>query len=333
MKLPNEFYRLPVRFDAQRLRDEVLQFKSSEWQQHPTGYAGNSAIRLITVGGGENDDVAGAMEVTANLRRCLYLQQVLAQFGVAWSRSRLMKLGPRSIVPEHSDVNYHWFHRVRIHIPIVTFPEVRFYCGQRAVHMAAGEAWIFDNWRRHRVENPTAHERIHLVADTTGNARFWDLVRRGQSDRFESAGPAGSTPLIAFQPGQSVSLLTERHNTPIIMPPSEVESLLLDLRNDLALHEDTPDAWRSATEFQSLLDSFCQDWRQLWSLFAGDIEGWPHYRALCEQMDRRVQQIPVPVYTLSNQVPVRAVLNARVLRYAVNPPGRTAVTENEYAIR
>ena len=328
MKLPNEFYRLPVRFDAQRLRDEVLQFKSSEWQQHPTGYAGNSAIRLITVSGGENDDVAGAMEVTANLRRCLYLQQVLAQFGVVWSRSRLMKLGPHSVVPEHSDVNYHWFHRVRLHIPIVTFPEVRFYCGERAVHMAAGEAWIFDNWRRHRVENPTAHERIHLVADTTGNAQFWNLVQRGQSEAFERPLVA---PLIPYQPASTAGLLTERHNTPVVMPAAEIESLVVDLRNDLAVPEDTPAAWQSARELQALLDGFCQDWRQLWSLWADSPEGWPRYRALCEALDQHVQHLPVPVYTLSNRVPVRAVLNARVLRYAVNPPNRAPAAENEYA--
>jgi hypothetical protein len=46
---------------------------------------------------------------------------------------------------------------------IFTRPEVRFHCGGEAVHMAAGEAWLFDNWRLHRVENPAPHERIHLV--------------------------------------------------------------------------------------------------------------------------------------------------------------------------
>ena len=38
--------------------------------------------------------------------------------------------------------------------------------------MAAGEAWLFDNWRLHQVENPTDSERIHLVGDTSGNAAF-----------------------------------------------------------------------------------------------------------------------------------------------------------------
>jgi hypothetical protein len=105
-----------------------------------------------------------------------YLRQVLASFGVVWSRSRLMRLAPGASVPEHADINYHWHTRVRLHIPIFTWPEVRFHCDGQSVHMAAGEAWIFDNWRRHHVENKAGAERIHLVADTTGTAAFWQFA-------------------------------------------------------------------------------------------------------------------------------------------------------------
>src|SRR5579884_3328849 len=178
MKLPLPFYRLPFRFDVERLRTEIEQFEASDWQRHPTGFEGNSAIRLITVEGTENDDFVGPMRPTAHLGRCPYIRQVLAHFGVVWSRSRLMRLAPGASVPAHSDVNYHWFYRVRVHIPIVTHPAVRFTCGGQSVHMGAGEAWIFDNWREHSVHNGSAQERIHLVADTVGNAGFWALVGR-----------------------------------------------------------------------------------------------------------------------------------------------------------
>ena len=46
--------------------------------------------------------------------------------------------------------------------------------------MAAGEAWIFDNWRRHSVVNPHTADRIHLVADTAGSSAFWQFVAEGQ---------------------------------------------------------------------------------------------------------------------------------------------------------
>ena len=94
------------------------------WAAHPTGDPGNSAIRLISVHGGENDAVIGIMRMTAHLERSPYLRQVLAGFGVLWSRSRLLRLAAAAVVPAHSDIRYHCFNRVRMHVPIVTLPQV-----------------------------------------------------------------------------------------------------------------------------------------------------------------------------------------------------------------
>jgi hypothetical protein len=178
MKLAQPFVRLPIRFDVERLAAEVRALPLSAWKRHPNGFNGNSAARLITVEGQENDAFLGVMGETPHLRQSPYLQQVLASFGTVWSRSRLMRLAPGAGVPEHSDVAYHWFQRVRLHIPILTHPAVSFRCDDQVVHMAAGEAWVFDNWRLHSVENASDHERVHLVADTTGSANFWGLVDR-----------------------------------------------------------------------------------------------------------------------------------------------------------
>ena len=114
MKLPLAFYRLPLRFDATRLQQEVAALPPSAWVSHPTGYAGNSAMRLISVGGGENDGMDGPMLPTPHLERSPYLGQVLASFGVVWSRSRLLELDPWASVPQHADTNYHWFTRERL---------------------------------------------------------------------------------------------------------------------------------------------------------------------------------------------------------------------------
>src|SRR5687767_9065370 len=106
MRLPKPFYRLPVRFDVARLRDEIAALPASAWFAHPNAIAGNSSLRLISAGGGENDDVNGVMLPTPHLQRSPYLRQLLASFGVAWSRSRLLRLAPGADVPEHADINY-----------------------------------------------------------------------------------------------------------------------------------------------------------------------------------------------------------------------------------
>src|SRR5262245_13135421 len=117
MRLPRPFYRLPVRFDVERLRAEVEAMPASAWVSHPNDYDGNTSLRLISVRGGENDDLRGPMWPTPHLLAAPYMRQVLASFGVVWSRSRLMRLGPRAKVPDHADSSYHWYSRVRIHIP------------------------------------------------------------------------------------------------------------------------------------------------------------------------------------------------------------------------
>ena len=80
MKLARPFFRLPVRFDVDRLRAEVEGLPAEVWSLHPSEYAGNTAARLITVGGTQNDYVAGAMQPTPALLASPYLQQVLGIF-------------------------------------------------------------------------------------------------------------------------------------------------------------------------------------------------------------------------------------------------------------
>ena len=309
MKLARPFIKLPLRFDVQRLAEEVGALPPQAWVSHPNAFAGNSAARLISVDGGENDDVSGRMQMTPHLRACPYIQQVLASFGVVWGRSRLMRLAPGAIVPEHVDTNYHWFTRVRVHIPVVTRPGVSFHCDDEVVHMAAGDTWIFDNWRLHRVENNTPEERIHLVADTTGTAAFWNMAEAARKLPPRSIG---------WQPGWTPQLALERVNSFRVMPPAEVELLLADLSGDLMPHADQGGTQADLAQFQSLLRNFCADWRQLWVLHGDGDEGMPQFRQLSQALRGVVQPYGDKLRMRSNGLSAMRVLGARVAGYLVN---------------
>jgi hypothetical protein len=316
MRLSRPFYRLPVRFDSPRLQQEVLQFPAHAWIEHPNNIAGNSALRLISAGGGENDDVDGVMQPTAHLLRAPYLRQVLASLGVVFSRSRLMKLAPHSEVPEHADINYHWYYRVRIHIPIFTSSSVLFSCGDETVHMAAGEAWIFDNWRRHHVSNAGEEPRIHLVADTAGNSAFWQLVAQGQAD----AAPHQHR----YDPTRDVQLLTERTALAPVMAPAEIDLLLHDLRTELTATDD-PGAFRRLGQYMGLLEAFRGDWRQLYALHGEHPSGWSQYSALRQQLREASKQIGEGLSMRTNRIAAHKVLEGRVLRVIL--PAVPAVTD------
>ena len=181
MRLTTPFLKLPVRFDPDALAAEVRGLPPSAWVPHPSGFAGNEAVRLVTSGGTATDELVGAMAPTGNLERCGYIRQIMAEIGGVWGQTRLMGLAAGREVPAHIDIHYYWRTHLRIHIPVITNPGVEFTCGDSTVHMAAGECWVFDTFLRHDVQNKGSEQRIHLVLDTVGGGRLPELMQAAES--------------------------------------------------------------------------------------------------------------------------------------------------------
>ncbi|WP_372944216.1 aspartyl/asparaginyl beta-hydroxylase domain-containing protein [Shewanella sp.] len=291
MKLPHEFYQLPYRFDVPKLIEEISQFTEDDWVTHHEGFQGNSAIPLISVNGEFNNDFKGPMKPTAALEQSPYIKQILASFGEVLSRSRLMRLAPGAQVPLHSDINYHWYKRVRVHIPITTTEQVQFYCHDKQVHMGAGECWIFDSWKYHKVENNSNQYRVHLVIDLAGSSAFWRTVFQHSRAIVAPQTPSLACSSIDYQPEAQTDIITEQYNAPIIMPVAEVEYLTNELLAEVKHNPQNPAAEIDA--FNLLMAEFVADWRMLWLQFECQQQGWPQYHALREHtMKKAMQQVP-----------------------------------------
>lgn len=310
MRLSRPFFQLPILFDVARLQAEVAALPAEAWVAHPDQAPGNSAARLISVGGAETDSVHGQMAPTPWLAAMPYARQALAGFGVVWSRSRLMRLAPGADVPEHADINYHWHTRVRLHIPVFTQPAVRFHCDGESVHMAAGEAWIFDNWRRHHVENRSTAERIHLVADTTGTASFWRFACGPKPPRAQWR-------TVGWDPGSDPELLTESDQRSPVLPAAEVQWLIDDLRTELTPAIDGPDARTRAARFDKLLESFVLDWRQLCALHGVGRRGRADFLRLARAAHEAARPLAEGLVMRTNQASALHVLEKRVLQHLV----------------
>lgn len=319
MELERSFIRLPYTFDAERLATEVNELPDSAWMTHPTGFKGNSAVPLISRDGGMNDDFHGAMSVTPYLQRSRYLQQVMASFDEVLGRSRLMKLAAGAEVLTHVDFNYHWYTRVRVHVPIITNPGVQFHCGNKSLHMQPGECWIFNSWHRHRVANTSDRDRVHLVIDAAGSARFWASVREMQqfdpvSDRKAIESKLKAVP---YDPERSVEILTETYNVSPVMSPGELDALVKELVDDFA-NNSANDASLVAA-YKIMLTDFAKDWREIWHLYGYRKEGWPRYRAAIEKLQRQLHSDNRALVTRSNDVGVNPIIVQRILRAALAP--------------
>ena len=311
MKLQFPFIQLPLSYDAAALAAEVSAVGEASWRPHPQQFVGNSMLPLVAVDGDPaNESFSGPMRPTPHLEACPYLMQVIASFGVTVGRSRLMRLSGHAEVSRHVDQGYYWAERVRVHVPIVTQPTVRFECDGATVNMAAGECWIFDTWRQHNVINDAVQSRIHLVVDTVGGERFWDMVAKGRPQPL----PAGSGPweskIVVPQPGVRPVLACELVNVPVVMSPWELNSQLGMLFADAMPHP-------QLGQVQALAAKLVRSWRSLWAQHGDAPSGHPDFRALIERFLIE-SDLPGPPIMLRNAVRLHAVLSIRIGQSAVS---------------
>jgi len=317
VEIAKPFIQLPYAFDASRLAAEVNALDDSAWMQHPSRMSGNSAVALLSRDGGDNDDFDGAMSETPHLKRCPYVMQVMAGFGEVLGRSRLMKLAAGSEVSLHVDFNYHWYTRVRIHIPVITNPGVTFFCADEQIHMQAGESWIFNSWRRHRVVNGGDEDRVHLVIDTAGSSRFWNTVNRmaaldRDTDKNEIDRLVTDVP---YREDDSPGIRAEKYNIAPVMSPGELDALVSELIADFENASGNDPA--RVAHYRSFLNDFARDWRELWLLYGYQKEGWPHYAALLEKVSGQLHPDRTALITSSNKIGVNPVIVQRILRSAL----------------
>ncbi len=314
MRLSKPLLQLPIRFDADRLAAEVTALPAPAWMPHPTGFVGNEAVPLVSPGGAMTDAFDGPMAPTEQLKRCPYIMQLMGELDGVWGRSRLMALAAGAVVPEHFDVHYYWRTHLRIHIPVITNPGVQFTCNGETIHMKAGDCWVFDSFALHDVKNTGDQRRIHLVLDTVGGERLWDLV--------EAASDGAEVPSTAWEGSPGKPLEFEQINRPKVMSPWEI-------RRHIDYVLDHAPAEARSGPIARRLDRFSTAWHAAWARFGTSDEGFPTYRALVEAMRAELSspeaQIPLAnKQGLGFTVDMLILWNAVPQVQPVRPPARLA---------
>jgi hypothetical protein len=82
-----------------------------------------------------------------------------------------------SVIKEHRDHELGFDDgEVRLHIPVITNPQVEFMLNQVRVVMNEGECWYLNVNQPHRVANHGMVDRIHLVIDCVVNDWLRELM-------------------------------------------------------------------------------------------------------------------------------------------------------------
>jgi hypothetical protein len=308
MRLNTPFLKLPVRFDPEALAAEVRALPPSAWVPHPSGFAGNEAVRVVTSGGAATDELVGAMAPTENLERCDYVRQIMAEIGGVWGQTRLMGLAAGREVPAHIDIHYYWRTHLRIHIPVITNPGVEFTCGDETVHMAAGECWVFDTFLRHDVQNKGSEQRIHLVLDTVGGGRLPELMQAAE------AGTADAR-LVLPRVDAPRDLAFETANSPKVMSPWE-------MRCHLAFTRQKAGTDPAVVEVLDRVERFVDAWAANWARFESDEAGRPHYEGLLNRTRADLVGMGADQRLMPNGIGVGLMIRQLIFHMALAAPGR-----------
>jgi len=107
---------------------------------------------------------------TESLGRTPYFKWVLDELKCPKEVVRILFLPPQGHIKDHFDFHTSFqFGLLRLHIPIITHPDVVFTIDGQRVHWGAGELWYGDFSRVHSVRNDSPVVRAHMVIDVQIN--------------------------------------------------------------------------------------------------------------------------------------------------------------------
>ncbi len=186
-----QFVKLQKRFDVARMRQELNRLESTSWLAHynTLQYEGVwTTLPLRSINGSIENSIsiqASALqknmvyENTPLLENCPYLNSVIRFFECEKMSVRLMNLNAGAIIKEHCDYDMNFEKgEARFHIPIQTNTDVHFFIEEREISMREGECWYLNLSLKHKVENCSETDRIHLVIDCKVNEWLENLLAK-----------------------------------------------------------------------------------------------------------------------------------------------------------
>ena len=185
--------RFPMTYDIARLQADLAKALQKNWVLHynTTAYSGNwTSIALLAPGGDETQiNALNDLPVseTAAMDGCDYFREVLDSFPFRKTSARLLCLEVGAEIKPHRDYCLGYEDGVfRLHIPIVTNPDVVFMLAGERIVMDEGTCWYINANEEHSVTNGGAENRVHLVID--GERNDWTdtlFFSQASEERFE----------------------------------------------------------------------------------------------------------------------------------------------------
>lgn len=182
--------KLPFDFDKEQLVIDTNRVIKKKWVDHYNSldYSGKWTSIALMSNGGKSTNINAFSNSTADfiptdaLDFCEYFKKILDGFLFEKTSVRLLNLGSGAEIKPHTDHCLGYEDGVfRLHIPIITNPDVEFILDNKRLIMREGECWYLNANFMHSVKNGGNNDRIHLVIDGIRNKWTDDIFLKEAS--------------------------------------------------------------------------------------------------------------------------------------------------------
>jgi hypothetical protein len=170
------------------LHTDYAKVKDKKWIPHfqKNDYDGDwDVLALYSDKGNENAVFTEQRdpEPTAILQHCDYFKLVCRSFEAPILSARILKLKAGSEIKEHTDYKASYADGImRIHVPVITDPDVSFFINGKQVAMIPGDCWYGNFSLPHSVVHHGLEDRVHIVIDLERNDWTDELMKRSGYD-------------------------------------------------------------------------------------------------------------------------------------------------------
>jgi quercetin dioxygenase-like cupin family protein len=178
------YAKLPLGFDAKATQSE-LGAACGQWSPHLNTYhyTGEWAVLPLRSPGGKHDNPVPDLMGEGSYLDTIYMEQfpsvkkLLAAIKSPIMSVRFLNLKAGAVIKEHRDAELALEQgEARLHFPVITNPEVEFYCEGERIFLNEGECWYLNANLPHRVSNNSTSDRIHLVVDCKADEWLKNMV-------------------------------------------------------------------------------------------------------------------------------------------------------------
>lgn len=174
--------RLPIAIDVARLRAEIDALSAGVWGSTAGRVAVHRDAGALFLRGYAPAEGDKPIEDRPVLDSLPYAREIIeTDLGSKPLRCLLARLAGGGVVTEHADIGEYFERTIRIHVPIVSNPNVWMVCAGLCYAMAPGEAWALNNSTKHAVWNADPDSaRTHMICDYLPTPPLLDLLARGE---------------------------------------------------------------------------------------------------------------------------------------------------------